>query len=134
MKKTFLIAGLIACVGATNGYAAITISQDDASDITISVARATKIKPRVAPKPTSTNEPVPVVIEESDMPIKLANGGQYVSVECPDGVSRDCKVKCEEVTPEWEKPYWKCECRHNGGEGPICSPGEDVVSFINVEK
>ena len=43
MKKTFLIAGLIACIGATNSYADIVISQaDDNPDMVVTVARAAK--------------------------------------------------------------------------------------------
>ena len=81
MKKFFLIAGLIAGIGATNGYADIVISQpDDNSDMIVTVARATKGKTRIAPQPTDKHEPVNV---EPGSIIKVSSG--WSEIRCPEG-------------------------------------------------
>ena len=79
MKKTFLIAGLIACIGATNSYADIVISQaDDTPDMVVTIARAAKdtqsTKKRSVDKTSQT---------------KRADGGVVV-INCPGHCTPDC--------------------------------------------
>ncbi len=122
MKKTFLIAGLIAGLTATNGYADIVISQTDENpDTIITVARATKTKPRVAPKPTNTYEPVNTVPGST---IKVSSG--FVAISCPDG----CKAKC------WENQAngWYCECQTS--DGHLCEESviTDATDVLKLDK
>ncbi|MBQ3785097.1 MAG: hypothetical protein II843_01730 [Alphaproteobacteria bacterium] len=94
MKKTFLIAGLIVGLTATNGYADIVISQTDENpDTIITVARAAKTKPRVTPQTTNTYEPVSV---EPGSITKVSSG--FVNIECPEGCEPKVKTIGNKVT------------------------------------
>ena len=117
MKKTFLIAGLIAGLTATNGYADIVISQTDENpDTIITVARAAKTKPRVTPQTTNTYEPVSVVPEST---IKLSSG--FVNIRCPEG----CRPRCTETA---DGTGMNCICQD--ADGFVCN--EKEVKTTNI--
>ena len=104
MKKTFLIAGLIACIGATNSYADIVISQpDDNSDMVVTVARAAKdtqnTKKQINPRPADS---------VSSIKSKMADGGTgAVAINCPGHCTPDCAILGNVVL---------CECKTSNGE------------------
>lgn len=101
MKKSFLIAGLIACIGATNTYADIVISQaDDNPDTTITVARAAKVGARANKKE-----------------LQMAPDGGVVAINCPAGCSGDCYALNNLII---------CECKRSDGSSCDLS-AEDVV-------
>jgi len=101
MKKFFLIAGLIAGIGATNGYADIVISQpDDNSDMIVTVARATKEQTRVTPK--TNNSTVKPNNEELLEELK----SDIAQIQCPTG----CKLKCKKRQNEI-----RCICKDEFG-------------------
>jgi len=85
MKKSFLIAGLIAGIAATNSYADIVISQtDDSPDTVITVARAGKIGTRVTPKESDINQAVATVLPQNTT--SSGNGAEMaVKYVCPEG-------------------------------------------------
>ena len=94
MKKTFLIVGLIAGITTKNSYADIVISQTDENpDTIITIARATKTKPRFAPKSTNTYEPVSV---EPGSITKVSSG--FVNIECPEGCEPKISTSGNKVT------------------------------------
>lgn len=115
MKKTFLITGLIAGLTATNSYADIVISQTDENpDTIITIARATKTKPRIAPKSTNTYEPVSV---EPGSITKVSSG--FVNIECPEG----CEPK---ISTNGNKVMVYCL----DGNGNLCN--EKSVKSTNI--
>ena len=104
MKKTFLIAGLIACIGATNSYADIVISQaDDNPDMVVTVARAAKDTQNTKKRPvdkTSQTKRADVVV-----------------VNCPGHCTPDCWALNNVVF---------CQCKTSDGQN--CEVTEkDVV-------
>lgn len=75
MKKTFLIAGLIACIGATNSYADIVISQtDDNPDMVVTVARAAKVSKAQTQTATTEDVEVQKVVDAVKDAVKAAKG------------------------------------------------------------
>jgi len=105
MKKSFLIAGLIAGITATNSYADIVISQsDEIPDIIVS-ARAGKIN----------NKPTNVLARAQN---KVADGGA-VAINCPVGCTPDCAILGNVVL---------CECK--ASDGSTCKA--DVVTSENT--
>jgi len=96
MRKAFLIAGLIACIGTTNSYADIVISQaEESPDMTITVARAGKVATRVTP-----------VMSDVEAQVKAADGGA-VAINCPAGCTPDCAIMGNVVL---------CECKSSDGK------------------
>ena len=100
MKKSFLIAGLIAGLTATNSYAAVVVSQDDAPDITISVARAAKLKNRDTNNLTTKPQKMDMVSDEPVVVINCPAGctvgscwtlGNVIMCQCKDANGNVCK-------------------------------------------
>ena len=105
MKKTFLIAGLIACIGATNSYADIVISQtDDNPDMVVTVARAAKVSKAQTQTATAEDVEVQKVVDA----VKAAKGKKPSRV---GAVS--CRKGCTLV---WE------------GTTAVCTPKPDCGS------
>ena len=113
MKKSFLIAGLVACIGVTNSYADIVISQtDDNPDTVITVARAAKAKAKLN---TKGNES----ISESQV--------KYL---CPEGCSVSIRgTQLDGADSNITMEYASCFVNKTGGN--CGTPGVEIVNLGN---
>ena len=138
MKKSFLIAGLIVGLSATNCYADIVISQtEETPDITISVARAAKgVATRVTPKSeikssVSTASKGQNVSNTSSNDVKL-----MVRYACPEGSVVSLRGAQDDVNHNMTAEYATCVDSNNAYVGV---PSAEVVgmtggSIINSGK
>ena len=114
MKKTFLIAGLIACIGVTNTYAEIVISQTDENpDMVITVARAAKTKSRITPQTADTSATLKMEEADEDLDFTSNSGEEIGTLQCPAG----CRLKCRRYK-EWGsiiRETIRCICKGEFG-------------------
>ena len=116
MKKTFLIAGIMGAILSTNGYAEIVISQD-ASDMTVTVARAAKTQARVTPQTTDAQATQENEDLWEDLDFASDSDGGIGMLQCPGR----CKLKCK----KYGNNTIRCICR--GEFGRPC----DIIKGIS---
>lgn len=130
MKKTFLIAGVIAGLTATNGYADIVISQtNDTPDITISVARAGKVAQRVSPKSNGDFQASAPVATQGQNTQSSSNNKAELKIEytCPEGCIVDLHGAQDEAKNYVHAEY--ATCVHNNGA--YCgTPSAEIVGIV----